>query len=205
MKLRMIFIGLFAFLFVSPVASAVTIVAGNSYQLTGSIVSHSTDAEFTGLYDLSSPDSISYLTVNFDNTISVVLNLTQADGDKAVLEIKELVYAEGPNGMLNLSAPAGAKTFASGCKHIGDFYPVNNPTAFTQFTIAGNNHKINTIDNSFGLAITSYYDQADRFLGRNNISFNIGGLVNTQVPEPMTLSLMGLGLLGGALKRRRSA
>jgi hypothetical protein len=202
MKISKLIIALVVLLSVATTANAVTLVAGNTYQLSGSITSYASDTNYNGAYTLLNTSSF---TVNFDNTISVVLNLLQADGDRAILVIDKLLLG-GSGTTLSLAAPAGVKVFPSGCKDIGDFIPVGNPAAYTDFTIAGNGHNINTVNNTLNLLVTSYYTKPGMgFLGRNNVTLNIGNSINTQVPEPMTLSLLGLGLIGGAINRRRKS
>lgn len=201
MKTNKLLISILAFLSITASANAVTLVAGNTYQLSGSITSYASDAKYNGLYSLLNS---SRLIVNADNSVSAVLDLIQADGDRATLTIDKLLLS-GTGTVLSLSAPSGVKVFPSGCKDIGDFVPVGNPAAYTDFTIAGTGHNINTTANTLSLLVTSYYSKPGMtFLGRNNVTLTIGGVTGgTQIPEPMTMSLLSVGLLGGLVSRKK--
>lgn len=186
-------------------ANAVTLQAGKSYQLLGNITAFSTEAGFSGAYSLVPPGNISYFTLNFDNTISVVLNLAQADGDKATLTIDRLNLA-GSGNALTMNAPTGVTTFAGGYKDIGNFHPVNNPAAFSNFATAMSG-QLNTSANTFKIW-GAYYNLANTKLGTTDFHLTVGSVVNTgaaQVPEPISISLLGMGLLGGVMSRRRKA
>lgn len=201
MRARGFIIGIVIALCLTSSAHAVTLKAGDSYVLLGNIRGISTDNTYTGIYSLNSPGLISYFTVNFDNTISVVLNLIQADGDKATLTIDRLALG-GVGTALTMNAPAGVTSYGA-YKDIGNFFPVNNPLTFTNFAIAMPG-QLNTTANTFKIW-GSYFTQAGIALGGTDMHLTIGSTVTSQIPEPVSMSLLGIGLLGGIFRRKLMA
>lgn len=47
--------------------------------------------------------------------------------------------------------------------------------------------------------------RGESLFGESVFNFDNGGLTATEVPEPMTVTLLGMGLLGGALRRKKNA
>lgn len=206
MKSLKILLSTVLFLLLGSTANAVTLVAGHSYQLTGNVYGASTVAGTTGLYSLTPAGSYSFFTYNADKTIDVVLNLIMANGTRATLIMNDIVVG-GTGSALTMSAAAGATNFvhaSTNYKDVGNFLPAANPSAFSNFAIAMNG-QLNTLANTFKFW-GKYFSQTGSFLyGQTDFHLNIGSDVTTQVPEPLTLSLLGMGLLGGVISRKKRA
>ncbi len=201
MKIKGLIISLVLFLGITGSANAVTLVAGNTYQLLGNIVGRSPVAGYSQTYSLTPAGLKSSFTVNFDNTISVILNLVGlSNGNVATLTIDKLTLS-GLTGAISMNAPATAATIAGAYKDIGNFLTAGVNTNFG-IAMAG---QLNTAANTWKLW-GAYFNSANISLGGTDFHLTIGGQIgNTQIPEPMSVSLLGMGLLGGLISRKRKA
>lgn len=193
---------LFAFFLMAGTAQAVTLTPGTSYSLGGTVTGYSINTRYNGLYNVL---GTSTLTVNADNSISAVINLLQPDGDTATLRIDKLLMT-GTGVTKTLTAPRGAgiKVYPSGCVDIGSFTTADGNVV--DFTISTGSGAINTNTNIFSISSTTYYalNPAMTYLGRVGFSLTIGNATGgTNVPEPMSMTLLGLGLLGGVVSRKK--
>lgn len=168
-------------------AQATPIVAGQSYELVNKYTSQLSTTE------------LSYFTVNLDNTISAILNL--ANGN--VVEISSLVLETTAAGF-SMNAPLGATAFGA-YKDVGNIFPETNPTAFNDFAIAMPG-QIYTASNDWKIWSAIFNHTTGALVtGQSDYHLGYGRNVTNEVPEPMTMTLLGMGLVGGAIRRRRNA
>ena len=165
-------------------AHAVTLTPGRSFQLTGGILSTT---------------ALSYFTINTDGSLSAVL--IESDGD--VINIENVVRGADMGEIAQFFAPDGVTAYGN-YKDIGSHTSTNGTVS--DFAIGAHPVKVYQNSNLFKVWAALFNPQTGGLnLGQRDYHLNIGGDVTSQVPEPMTMSLLGMGLLGGAIRRKKAA